>query len=138
MKKLDEFINANEEHIVKKTNGVTESTIVTAEDSLDLRFGEELKSYLFNYGFLIYKFVELLGLTNEQGESSDLIVQTKRARENLHLDSKYVVIENLGDGLYVICDSKDNVFNFQDINNTITPLNVSLIEYILNRFKSIA
>ena len=46
------------------------------EKVLEIKFGEQLKNYLLEYGYLGFESVEFYGVNSKQGLSSDLVKQT--------------------------------------------------------------
>lgn len=102
LKELDKFIQSNKENIIV-TGGVEEETINNLEESLGLKFKEELRYYLHQYGIIIGYGVEILGC-GKSGESS-LVKETERFRE-FGLSKEYIVIRNSDEWIY--CFNNDD------------------------------
>ncbi len=138
MCELKKFIDSNSENILTSTKLPSKETINEAEKLLNTSFGDELKSYFKNYGFVSYKFIELYGLNETQKMKSDIVLQTINIKKLFDISDEMIIIEDMGDGDYILCDSKDNMYSFiPSLEKKIKPLNLTLNKYIVERFKSI-
>lgn len=116
-------------------NPPTKQTIQSAEDAVGFRFGPMLKLYLTRFGYLGYGAVELYGINEVQKCQSDMVKTTLNIREYHKGCEGYVVIDNLGDGQYVLCDQQDMVYELpEDANVTPVPMRVNLVQYVVKRF----
>ncbi|WP_286946331.1 SMI1/KNR4 family protein [Acetobacterium sp. UBA5834] len=136
MDNLDKFISNHD--VLYDKERINEKLLNTVERAINVEMGSQLKKYLLNYGFLIYKFVELHGINQRQGIESDMIKVTN----NFHLTfpdlKKYIVLENKGDGDYIIIDSMDNVYEYEpSYSKDVIALNQLLADYILDRFEEV-
>ena len=99
------------------------------EKVLEIKFGEQLKNYLLEYGYLGFESVEFYGVNSKQGLSSDLVKQTIYLHKYFVDTSDYIAIENCGEGDYALVDSQDRVYIFQTEDNKLTMLDKTLFEY---------
>ena len=76
---LVEFIKNNE--VDYSFNRIPEEKICEIEKKIGISFGEQLKKYILEYGYLGYKHVELYGVNNFQGVNSDMVNKTVRLNE---------------------------------------------------------
>ena len=113
----------------------SEQTLGMSEKRLNFKFGPELREYLQNFGFVLFSGIELMGINERQKEKSDLIKTTKFLRQDYGCMNSYVVIENVGDSLYAVCDVNDKMFEFVIGTDTMPqPMNLDLYQYICKRF----
>ena len=71
---IKQFIAEND---VDKGNALIDVKLLEqAEQTVGVRFGEELTEYLLKYGYLGYEYIELYGMNSRQGLESDMIKQT--------------------------------------------------------------
>lgn len=132
---LKDFVNNND--IIKAQQCVDENFLIKIQMSFGIKMGKELTDYILNYGFLIYDSVELYGINAKQKECSDLISQTIYLHKYFDKTKGFFALENIGDGMYSVINSNDEVFVFDSIENVINKTNLSLNEYILKRFNEI-
>ncbi|WP_262174225.1 SMI1/KNR4 family protein [Saccharococcus sp. Marseille-Q5394] len=138
MSRIDQFVQSHSADILTSPVKPNIDTIREAEELLTFTFGKQLNSYLTTYGFLIYQFIELHGINERQKMSSDLIINTQKARENFGDLEGFVVIENLGGGNYILCDEQDQVHEYLPMNEKkMKPLKLTFDEYVINRFNEI-
>ena len=99
--------------------------------SLDLFNAKELERYLATYGWLGYKSVEVCGM----GDGfSDMLDETVKLRAAWPMTNGYAALENLGDGVWALCDGHGRVFRFDADTRSLKDLHMQLEEYILKRF----
>ena len=67
---LDNFIKNNDCDYSR--NIISSEVLKMAEDTIGIKFGNQLSEYLLKYGYLGYKSVELYGMNSNQGLNSDL------------------------------------------------------------------
>lgn len=132
---LIDFIKNND--VDYSFNRITVDMISDFEKKVSVDFGDQLKKYIVEYGYLGYKHVELFGINNNQGINSDMVNKTLRLHENFDKTRRLVSVEDQGDGDYYLVDSNDMVFRFVLANNELVPQNIDLFEYILKRFLSV-
>ena len=113
----------------------SEQTLEKSEKRLNFKFGSQLHEYLQNFGFILFSGIELMGINERQKEKSDLIKITEFLRQDYPCMNSYVVIENVGDSLYTVCDAKDKMYEFIiGTDTTPQPMNLDLYQYICKRY----
>lgn len=133
--KLDIFIENNEVDYTNKL--IDRESLRKIEVMYGFILGKKLKKYILTYGYLGYEYVELNGINNVAKESSDLI------KETIHINNKFektkglFVIENQGDGDYILVDKDDMIYRFLSETNNLQPRNIDLFDYILERFEGV-
>lgn len=132
--KLDEFVENNE--VDYSYNRVNETFLSEIEKKVGVRIGEQLKRYIMNYGYLGYKYIELLGINSSQGFESDMIKQTLLLHKRFDTTKNLIALEDQGDGDYYLVDETDMVYRFIPDNN-ISKTGIDLDDYILNRFMTV-
>lgn len=132
---LIDFIKNND--VDYSFNRITVDMISGFENKVNVLFGDQLKKYIVEYGYLGYKHVELFGINNNQGINSDMVNKTLHLHEKFDKTRGLVAVEDQGDGDYYLVDSNDMVFRFISVNNELIPQNIGLFEYILKRFLSV-
>ena len=116
-------------------NPPTAQTVEAAESAVGFRFGTMLKSYLMAFGYLGYGAVELYGINEIQKSKSDMVKTTLNIREYHKGCEGYVVIDNLGDGQYILCDQSDMIYELPEDNNTPpVSMSMNLMQYVVKRF----
>ena len=129
---LIDFIKNND--VDYSFNRITIDMIPDYENKVNVLFGEQLKKYIVEYGYLGYKHVELFGINNYQGVNSDMVNKTLRLHVKFDKTRDLIAIEDQGEGDYYLVDSNDMVFRFILANNELVPQKIDLFEYILKRF----
>lgn len=98
---------------VRTIGGCTVEQINEAENRLGLKFPEEYKEYLLNYGAIRFNGVELCGL-NASGYLNVVEATEKEKMVNLSFPKGMFVVEDLGiDARLIICDEKGNIYLLQ-------------------------
>lgn len=112
------------------------ATIVMAERAMGMTFGPLLREYLSSFGYLGRGDIELYGINERQGLNSDMVRTTLNLLEFAPGCRGYAVIDNRGDGDYILCDSGDQIFAMPNspTENPI-PLGICLDAYIVSRLK---
>ena len=131
---LIDFIKNNE--VDYSCNRITADMISDFENKVSVHFGEQLKKYLVDYGYLGYKYVELFGINSLQGMNSDMVKKTVRLHEMFEKTKALIAVEDQGDGDYYLVDTDDMVYRFVLANNELEAQNIDLFEYILQRFET--
>ncbi len=129
---LVEFINNND--VDYTFNRIPEEKIDELESKIGVSFGEQLKKYVLEYGYLGYKHIELFGVNNSEVTNSDMIKKTLRLHTRFEKTKDLIAVEDQGDGDYYLVDSDDRIYRFIAPNNELIPMNIDLFEYILKRF----
>lgn len=86
------------------------SQIESAQKTLGVKFAEDYKEYVYNYGVISAKSVELTGVTKV--ERLDVVKVTQYEREmNKFMPSNMYVIENIAiEGLVALQDESGKVY----------------------------
>ena len=138
MSKLDSFIEKND--VLFSKNLVTEDIVKEIESVITTKLGPKLREYILKYGFLSFKHVELYGINSKQGINSDMIKMTSMMHERYPSTKSMVVLENRGDGDFILIDENDNAYEFDiNIDTSTTPLNLNkeIFDYIIDRFHEV-
>lgn len=137
MTNLERFIN--EKTVEFSKNPVNSDFIPVLEKEFGVSFGEQLRKYILEYGYLSYKFVELYGITNNQKFASDMVKKTKYLHANFDCTHGFVVLEDAGDADFLLIDDQDNIFEFiPELGNHIKQTNQKLFDYIYERFNALS
>lgn len=109
-------------------NGVSVEEVIEAEDKLGIRFNEEYRNYLLEYGVVSFGSHEILGLGGDT--YLDVVQETLRERvNNQKFPKNYYVIENLGiDGILILQEEEGNIFEWS--NGTLKRIYDSMGEYM--------
>ena len=106
-----------------------------AQGALKFTFGKMMEMYLLDCGYLEFSFVVIYGIYANKGLESDLIVKTLSLHKRYPQLEHYVVIEDKGDGDYILCDENDNIYNFiPTCSSDIKPLPYKLFDYFFQRY----
>ena len=102
-----------------------------AEKDLNLKFSEEYKSYLLNYGFATYEGHELTGIC--KAKRLNVVEVTKAERNNNpNVPNDCYVIETANIDGIVIWQNEDGLIFQSSPNTNSVELYNSLCEYILS------
>ena len=132
---LDELVRGKDIDFTKNVIGAHQ--IAQVEELLGICLGDELEEYILKYGYLGYEDVELYGINSRQFEKSDMITQTEYLHKYFNKTMNYIGLENIGDGIYILIDAQDNIYNYDSETDDLISLNLKLFEYILKRFTSV-
>ncbi len=130
---LDIFVKNNECDYTR--NIISLEVLKMAEETIGIKFGNQLSEYLLKYGYLGYKSVELYGMNSNQGLNSDLFEQTMYLHNSFEITQPYIAIDKIQDSIYTLIDSNDNIYICDLEKNVIRNVNIKLFEYIFKRFK---
>ena len=129
-KKFIEKSNADyAKHLINKEE------LEQIQSDIAMTFGIQLQEYILAYGYLGFEEVEFYGINSKQMENSDLISQTLYLHKYFDKTAKYIAFENLGEGFYILVDSKDCMFSYSSEEDSLVNLNIDLENYILKRFE---
>ena len=131
---LKNFISSHDVDMASER--IDNNTMFEMSSLLSFDFGTELVTYIQKYGYLGYRYVEFCGINARQMERSDMVKQTLALRARCPQTDKYVVLERVGDGFYVLVDEEDAVYDFDEDSETLTPTGKALNDYILERFQA--
>ena len=113
------------------------ATLQAIQQKLGCVFGNQLKSYLLDFGYLAHGCNEMYGVNERQKLESDLVKTTEMLHTDFPVCKGLVAVDNQGDGDYILCDSEDMVYEFiPSDKNEIIPLGKNLQEYIIERLQS--
>ena len=132
---IKEFVDKN--NLEKCKNLIKVEQLNNIEKEIKIKFGNELKEYVLEYGYLAYQHIELYGINSKQGIDSDMVKQTLYLHKYFPMTVNCVAIENHGDGHYFIVDSDDNVYHYNSEEDKIIDIQLKLFKYIMNRFSEI-
>ena len=89
----------------------TDEVIRKYEKELSIKFGEEYKSFLKEFGTLEVEYFEFYGIIGDNNSVPSAIHATKFARKNIeNFPMDFVVFLEIGDGSFYCIDQKDNVY----------------------------
>ena len=110
-------------------------TIEEASVVLGITFGPQMIDYLSAYGAISFDAVEFNGLTEAKKNNSSLVRNTVFLREAFPGQlNGLVLLEDRGDGDYVLCDSNDRIIRFTpEISLKAIDSGFDLIGYTLFR-----
>lgn len=132
---IKDFIANND--VDRSNSTIDVGMLEQAEKAIGVCFGEGLKEYLLEYGYLGYEYVEFFGINSNQGLKSDLVEQSLYIHKYFSATSNLIAIENQGDGDYYLVDSKDAVYEYDTSLKQLRKTGQKLFEHILERFESV-
>lgn len=119
--------------VIISDNPPSDKTVAQAEKKLGVKFGTELKEYLREVGFAIGAR-EMYGMTERQGDASDLVRYTAILHTSIPALKGYVAIEELSDDRYAVCNGDDEVFVVVvDRDTTFQPTGLRVMDYVISR-----
>lgn len=124
-------------NLERSKNLISKDFLNEVEDILHFKFGEQLKKYLLDYGYISFGSTEFNGMNSLQAMDSDLIKDTLGLRGLSNLTNQYVVIENIDNHNLVLCDKEDKTYSATSddlVSYKITPLNKTLFEFIIFKY----
>jgi riboflavin synthase alpha subunit len=106
--------------------------IVGAEEQLGLRFADEYKQYLVEFGAILADGIELTGIA--KSKNRNVVSVTLQERElNPNVPNNLYVIENVGiEGIIIWQDENECIYRSTSKNVPIM-ISPSLVEYIRNK-----
>lgn len=119
--------------MIHKSNGATPKEILDIETTLNLKFGDEYKSYLNSYGNISFLGAEIYGYISK--ESGELSVLNNTLNEDELLGKGYFVIMNIGNGDLALLDNHDNVYFYYHEIDKIVSQNIKFNEYVIELLK---
>jgi hypothetical protein len=135
MSTITEFIMKNDVETTR--NLVSLNEIDSIQNELGVSFGDQLKIYVLEFGYLAFGSVEFYGINSRQSSESDMVRQTLYLHKYYPFTKPFIALENRGDGDYYVVDSRDNVFEFiPEQNNELKDTGTKLFDYILKRFEA--
>ena len=138
MNKIEDVVKKYDYESLGNERKISESDLHIYEEALGVKFGEQLREYILNYGYLAYEYIEFDGINIGQKLDSDMIKDTENIRSLSDKVKELIVIENQGDGDYYLIDSNDNMYEFiLDGSLELKELNIDFCQYISERFASV-
>ncbi|MCQ2352254.1 MAG: SMI1/KNR4 family protein [Victivallaceae bacterium] len=136
-------MSAFKESIEKNIAGVefskfpaSASTLQVVQQELGCILGTQLKCYLLEFGYLARGSNEMYGVNEHQKLDSDLVKTTAILHADFPVSRGKFVVDNQGDGDYILCDSQDMIYEFiPSDKNELIPLGQTLLEYIMTRLQ---
>lgn len=96
---------------LKYSGGVSADEVNKAEQSVGVKFSDDFKLYLMNFGQLQARGIELTGISSKTSTSVVRITKDEFERESF--SHEYYVIEDLGiDGILYLQNRKGQVFEY--------------------------
>ena len=133
MTELNKFIESHEMDIVKNALSVNELKEIL--NIIAFVPGEQFLELIETYSYLAYEDVEFFGINSELKEKTNLNKSTWLLHKNYESTKAFYIIENRGNGYYVLVDGNDNIFNFYAGDSVKPePINMKLFDYVLKRF----
>lgn len=117
-------------------NLINENNIASFENEIESKFGDELKYYILNYGYLAMNDIEFFGINSKQMSKSDMIQTTKDLHTNFNLTQNLIAFMKSTDDIYYLIDENDKMFRFDSVVSTLTPLEIDLITFIKNQLET--
>jgi len=111
--KMDELFDKTKRKIYH-LKGISAKKVIEAEQKLGLRFSDEFRNYLMEYGAVSSGSHEFMGIGGDS--YLDVVDETLRERENRKgFPKNCYIIENLGiDGILVLQDENGVVYEMSD------------------------
>ncbi|WP_462111448.1 SMI1/KNR4 family protein [Campylobacter concisus] len=110
----------------------SEAQILQAENLIGIKFADEFKEYIKEYGAVSAYGLELLGVSKSKRlDAASVTLEERELNENFPNDM--YVVENLGiDGVLILQNERGEVF---EISPNAKPKKIynSLADYLLNR-----
>lgn len=112
--------------------GASQKNIEDAEDKLGLKFANEYKIYISEYGAISAKGIELTGATKyKRLNVVDATMQERNLNSNFPKDM--YVIENIGiDGILMLQDTKGYIYELHPYSKPTKQYD-SLADYLLSK-----
>lgn len=131
---IRKFIEKNDVDMIG--SGLDVKLLEEAEQSVGIKFGDELTEYLLRYGYLAFEHVELYGMNIRQGLESDMVKQTLYLHQYYPKTKSFVALENQGDGDYYLVGADDLVVNYNTETGNVVNTGYKLFDYIVDRFET--
>lgn len=121
MSKIKDFFNQLSKPLLTMATKVSVDMVDKAEGELGVTFGPEMREYLTTYGSVSYESVELYGLGFSSDYYLNIVAATKELRD-MGLPQGYFPIYNIGDGVYAVVTSNDEVYQWSYNKKQADPL----------------
>lgn len=94
--------------------GASDKQIERAEKRLSLKFSDEYKEYVKEFGMIAFNGIEWSGLNIDGYFNVVNMTEDERALNDV-LDKEYFVIENVGiDGIIIVSDCEGKIYSIQN------------------------
>ena len=125
--------------IIEKSDSPASAQLLKdIEERLNIKFGNQMRSYLLEYGYLAFDYVEFNGANEKQKLSSDIVVNSSYIHEHYPKTKGYIAFEDRGGEDFILCDSQDSVYEFTPAaSNEIKELKLQLLDYIIERYNQV-
>lgn len=114
---------------IKVLGGVSEDKIIQAENKLSLRFSEDYKNYLKEFGCILGDKIQLTGLNCPKSYNVVEVTMSERKYNNYFPVKMYIVESILAEGIMILQDQNGFIYEFLP-NNKVRKINDNLNEYI--------
>lgn len=113
---------------VRYIGGCSEGDIQRAEKILRLKFPDEYREYMLEFGSITFKGVELTGL-NITGHLNVVDATLQERKFNPDFPKNIFIIENLGiDSIFIVGDEKGSIYKLQ--YDKMIKISSSFTEYL--------
>lgn len=113
---------------VRYISGCSEGDIQWAEKLLRLKFPNEYREYMLEFGSITFKGVELTGL-NITGHLNVVDATLQERKFNPDFPKNIFIIENLGiDSIFIVGDEKGSIYKLQ--YDKMIKISSSFTEYL--------
>ncbi|WP_020559638.1 SMI1/KNR4 family protein [Thiofilum flexile] len=132
---MHNIIKAIEEKFkLYKTKGASDELIAEAERQLNLRFADDYKKYLSQFGAISFGSTELTGL-NIDSYANVVSVTLKEIQRNASFPKNSIVLENTGvEGLLILQKEDGEIYEWVDGEKRV--IFPSLKEYLKSKISS--
>lgn len=125
--KLIECIKKDNSCVVSK--GVSEEVIYDAEDSLNLKFSNEYRAVLKEYGTILVNSHEIVGLGSSKRLDVVYNTLTERTISQDFPSDQYVIEETGMDGIVITQDNTGTIYQYLQ-DSPLIKIADSLLEYL--------
>lgn len=105
------------------------------ERLLDVRLGQQLRTYLLTYGCICIGGTEFYGATMRAALRSEIVLHTEFLHSQFAKTNNLVAIEPIRNGQYPLVSSDDSVSFYDPERDVLTASGVDLDTYILGRVR---
>ena len=113
---------------------VSEEEIIKFEKDMGLRFGDQYRAFLKNYGCLSLEGIEFYGICGKNNSIPSAIYCTKQMRSDYKFPENLIVIYDRGDGVLYCIDGLDQVYKYD--NGQISATKDDFESFVCNRIKA--
>lgn len=137
MKSFSTIIGTAIPEALKVLSIPSDDTIRETGMLLEMKFGPQLSDYLRNFGAISFGTVEFNGITEAKKNNSSLVRNTVYLRDAFPGKlTGMVLLEDRGDGDYILCDTGDHIWHFTpEVSTDLVDSGMDLIDYTIRRHK---